>query len=125
MSKYKKTSYLDFLNAHNVPKNSDVISTNTRIIGGKYHISQEEYPTFLSLYYRDIVSKGGDEYLTEKQLYESGPIAIDCDFRYTYETTEKQYTIENIIKKKSISKCTYIRYYPLKFFAFPYHTVLL
>jgi len=96
MSKYKKSSYLDFLNAHIVPKNSDIVCTNTRIIGGKYHISQEEYATFLSLYHRDIVSKGGDEYLTEKQLYENGPIAIDCDFRYTYETTEKQYTMEHI-----------------------------
>lgn len=92
----KKQTYLEFLNSHVVPKNSDTIITNTKITGGKYHISQDDYPEFLKLYYRDIVSRAGHEYLTEKQLLENGPIAVDCDFRYNYEVTEKQYQEKHV-----------------------------
>ena len=50
----------------------------------------------MKLYYENIVSKGREEFLTEKQL-DTGPIAIDCDFRYKLEITEKQYTYQHII----------------------------
>lgn len=106
MEKGKKRSYrnyLDFINSHKITNNeTNLECTNTRIpskgvaMGGKYYISDEEYPLFLELYNRDIVSKDNDEFLTEKQRLDDGPIAIDCDFRYTYETTEKQYNIGHV-----------------------------
>ena len=61
-------NYQDFISKHHIDKDDkETFITNTRIgnPGGKYHISDEEYPTFLDLYYRDIVSKGANEYLTE------------------------------------------------------------
>jgi P4 family phage/plasmid primase-like protien len=84
-------NYQDFMGAHHMPKEDPRQSTNTRITGGKFHISDEEYPTFLTHYYKDIVAKNGDEYLTEKQRETDCPIVVDFDFRYAYEVTEKQY----------------------------------
>jgi hypothetical protein len=57
-------NYQDFIRKHYVDKDDKTTYiTNTRIgnPGGKYHISEDEYNTFLELYYRDIVSKGADE----------------------------------------------------------------
>ena len=96
-SKYK--NYQDFIRQHHVDKDDKTTQiTNTRIgdpdgghAGGKYFISNLEYSEFLDLYYRDVVSKGLPEFLTEKQLETSGPIVVDIDLRYTYETEEKQY----------------------------------
>jgi len=98
----------DFLSKHTVKKRQDatttpVTITNTRIgdskagiHGGAYNITDAEYPTFLELYYRDIVSKNNKEYLTEKQRDGDGPILIDLDFRHTYDTDERQYTTEHV-----------------------------
>ena len=106
MDKKQKRSYrnyLDFINAHKIPNNdTNLECTNTRIpskgvaLGGKYHISDDEYPLFLELYYRDVVSKDNDEFLTEKQILDDGPIAIDCDFRYDYYIENKCYNYEHI-----------------------------
>jgi P4 family phage/plasmid primase-like protien len=87
-------NYQDFIRSHYIDKDDkETLITNTRIgnPGGKYHISDQEYYAFLDLYYRDIVAKGGDEFLTEKQLATGGPIVVDIDLRYAYETTTKQY----------------------------------
>lgn len=88
------SNYKDFLKSHKTEKGGKEI-TNTSIkghFGGNFHIPQDEYPSFLKLYYRDVVSKNGDEYLTEKQL-ETGPIAVDLDFRYDLSVCEKQHNI--------------------------------
>ena len=98
-------NYQDFIRRHYIDKDDKSTHiTNTRIgnPGGKYHIPDDEYNIFLELYYRDIVSRGADEYLTEKQLVEGGPIAIDVDLRYPYEITEKQY------KKPHIDDLVYL-----------------
>ena len=101
-SMYK--NYQDFIRRHFVDKDDKTTAiTNTRIgnPGGKYHIDPSEYDLFLNLYYRDVVSKGIQEFLTEKQMDTGGPIVVDIDLRYTYETTEKQYKnthIEDMIQ---------------------------
>src|SRR5210317_813034 len=84
--------FYDFLAKHSVYKTNDSSKktiTNTRIgdtkkniHGGSYNVSDAEYPTFLKLYYRDIVAKNKKEYFTEKQRDNDGPIAVDLDFRY-------------------------------------------
>jgi len=96
-------NYQDFIARHYVDKDDrETVITNTRIgkpgerPGGRYHISDAEYDLFLDLYYRDIVSKGADEFLTEKQLDAGGPIVVDIDLRHDYAVTEKQYTKTHI-----------------------------
>jgi P4 family phage/plasmid primase-like protien len=90
------SNYQDFIGSHWVGKDDPRQPTNTRITGGKYYIPDDEYPDFLNHYYKDIVSKNGDEFLTEKQRETGGPIAVDFDFRYAYEVTEKQYEDKHI-----------------------------
>ena len=92
--KYK--NYQDCLTKHKMEKDDARVPTNTSIRGGKYHIPDEEYPHFLKLYNRDIVSKGSEEFLTEKQRDTNGPIVVDIDLKYGYEITEKQYTKKHI-----------------------------
>ena len=92
------SSYYEFIKSHISPKNdTSLVITNTSLKGGRYHIPEKEYNEFLKLYYKDIVSKNRDEYLTEKQLEKNGPIVVDCDFRYDYEVTEKQYNKQHIM----------------------------
>jgi P4 family phage/plasmid primase-like protien len=95
-------NYQDFIGAHFLNKEDPRAPTNTRISGGKFYIPDEEYPTFLSMYYRDIVSKGSDEFLTEKQRDTGGPIVVDFDFRYSYDVTTKQYTDKHIASMVSL-----------------------
>ncbi len=90
------SNYQDFIGSHWLGKDDPRQPTNTRITGGKYFIPDEEYPAFLEHYYKDIVSKNGDEFLTEKQRESGGPIAVDFDFRYDYQVTEKQYSEKHI-----------------------------
>ena len=100
------TDVYDFLKKHSVKKtatNEKTNNTNTRIgdaklniYGGTYNIPDIEYPVFLELYHRDIISKNKKEYLTEKQRIDDGALLIDLDFRYDYEVDEKQYTSEHI-----------------------------
>ena len=95
----------DFLAKHSTKKKGDpnATITNTRIgdknasiFGGSYTITDAEYPTFLQIYYRDVIKKNEKEFLTEKQREGDGPILIDLDLRHTYDTDERQYTKEHI-----------------------------
>ena len=97
----------DFLSRHLAKKKTDsnatVTITNTRIgdsnagiSGGSYNITDAEYPTFLDLYYRDVLAQNKKEYLTEKQRDNDGPILVDLDLRHTYDTDERQYTKEHV-----------------------------
>lgn len=103
--KYKNLT--DFLISHLSSKkdgDDSKQSTHTRIgdessgiKGGSYHIPDEEYSTFMKLYHKEIVSKKGIEYLTERQLTgPKSPIAVDIDLHFPYETTERVYTSEHI-----------------------------
>ena len=99
-----QNKFATFLQQHYVKKGQTQEQiTNTRIgdkslsiSGGSYAISDEEYPTFLKLYFQEIVETSGKEYLTEKQLENQGPILVDIDFRYLYTVTNRQHTKEHI-----------------------------
>ena len=67
-----------------------------KIHGGCYEIREDQKAIFNKLYYNDVLIKGKKEYLTEKQI-DNGPIAIDLDFRYNQEITERQHTEDDII----------------------------
>lgn len=89
-------NYQDFIGAHSLSKEDEREITNTSIMGGRFHIPNDEYDQFLNMYYQDIVKPGNTEYLTEKQLVSGGPIAIDIDLRYNYDIKERQHNSEFI-----------------------------
>jgi hypothetical protein len=72
-----------------------IADPNSNIYGGAYIIPNEELPLFHSLYYDNVFVKKNKEYLTEKQL-ENGPLAVDFDFRYSYDVDTRQHTKEHI-----------------------------
>lgn len=78
------------------------IGNKADIRGGSYYISPEDESEFLHHYHNEIILKGGEEYLTEKQLGEGGPIAIDLDFRYEVDIRERQHNECDIIDLISI-----------------------
>ena len=78
--------------------------TNTRIgdkklkiYGGTWNIPDEQYETFLNLYYNEVIAKKKKEYYTERQLSDEGAIAIDLDFRHNITIDERQYNLNHII----------------------------
>lgn len=96
-----KSNLNEFLNKHYINRDDGLPMTNTKIgsktnSGGSYHIPDEEYDQFLDLYYKDVIKKGADSFLTEKQRDIDGPIAIDIDLRYNYDVDSKQYTKDHI-----------------------------
>lgn len=95
---YLKTRYIKKDN----PEHKNIEKTVTRIgdkdlkiTGGSYHIKDDEYYDFFKIYHEDVIRKGVNEYLTEKQLAHGGPILVDLDFRY--DTSERKYTKDHII----------------------------
>jgi P4 family phage/plasmid primase-like protien len=105
-------SYVDFMVKHSAKNvnNSNETSipvniTHTRIpnaelnvFPGSFIIPREELDTFYKLYYHYIFEndKKPKEYLTEKQLEQGGPIAVDFDFRYNYDVIERQHTKNHV-----------------------------
>jgi P4 family phage/plasmid primase-like protien len=68
----------------------------SNIYAGSYIIPKEELSTFYGLYYDSIFVKKRKEYLTERQLEQGGPLAVDFDFRYNYDVTTRQHTKDHI-----------------------------
>jgi hypothetical protein len=64
----KFKSYQDYVGGCFVSNDDTRPPTNNRITGGKFHIPDDIYEAFLDAYYRDIVSKNADEYLTENKF---------------------------------------------------------
>ena len=101
MSQFKDLS--EFLAKHNAKNEKGVTATHTRIgdkdlsiFGGSYFIPPEELPIFYKLYHDNVFVKKRKDYLTEKQLDNGGPMAIDFDFRYNYDVESRQHTKEHV-----------------------------
>jgi P4 family phage/plasmid primase-like protien len=93
----------EFLAKHSAKNDKGHVSTHTRIpdkemniYAGSYIIPKEELPLFYNLYYESIFIKKKREYLTERQLENGGPMAVDFDFRYNYDVEKRQHTNEHI-----------------------------
>lgn len=95
-------------NLENLLKNSKAekggLFTHTRIgnkelniYGGSYNISDKDYDSFLETYYNHVFINKNEEYLTEKQLLEDGPLLVDIDFRFKSTITERQHSKEYLI----------------------------
>jgi P4 family phage/plasmid primase-like protien len=95
-------SYEQFMK-HHISKPGEAY-THTRIgdktlniHGGVYTIPSAILPIFWSKYYTHVFENGKQEYLTEKQNPENGPIMVDFDFRYDTSITKRQHTKEHIL----------------------------
>ena len=100
-SRYKDLN--EFLAKHSAKNEKGQICTHTRIpdkesniYPGSYIIPKEDKEQFYKLYYESIFEKKRREYLTERQLDEGGPMAVDFDFRYSYDVESRQHTKEHI-----------------------------
>jgi P4 family phage/plasmid primase-like protien len=89
--------------AKNVSNNGTLSISHTRIpdkelniYPGSYIIPKEDLETFYALYYEYVFVNKRREYLTEKQLEKGGPIAVDFDFRYNHDVTERQHTKSHV-----------------------------
>jgi hypothetical protein len=94
----------EYLTNHSVKKDSGVSITNTRIgdkkesiYGGSYHIPESEYDSFMRLYFNEVIKKENNEYLTEKQLENGGPIFVDIDLRYDYSVENRIHLKEHVL----------------------------
>lgn len=103
VSQRKTSNYFDFMRGHLIPKDSELRPTHTRIgdrdtniFGGSYHISEEEYPEFLDLYFQEVFVNNKPEYITEKQLDKNGPILVDIDLRFDMNIKNRFYTLDHI-----------------------------
>jgi len=105
----KYRDVFDFLSKHvhqkDLPTTNPKPVTNTRIgdaklniHGGSYHIPDADYPLFLDLYAKEVITGKKKEYLTEMQRDKDGPILVDIDFRYDYDVDEKQHSPDDIVE---------------------------
>ena len=86
-----------FLSGHTASDKSEcthtrIGSTEHNVYGGSYSI--QNLHEFYSIYCKHVFEKGIPEYLTEKQ-FETGPLAIDLDFRYS--EAKRLYTKDHIL----------------------------
>lgn len=101
-SQFKDLS--EFLAKHNAKQEkAQSIHTHTRIpdkdlniYPGSYLIPKEDLLLFYELYYNNVFVNKRKEYLTEKQLEYGGVLAVDFDFRYSYDVEERKHTREHI-----------------------------
>lgn len=103
-SQYKDTN--DFLAKHGSTKtgqNDSKIFTHTRIrntetstYGGVFDIADDKLGEFYRLYCDSVFVKNQPMHMTEKQLDGFRPVMVDLDFRYSYDTTERQHTEEHV-----------------------------
>jgi P4 family phage/plasmid primase-like protien len=98
--------FKEFMFKHLVKKGDDSKPiTHTRIggnengeliYGGSYHIPNEEKDIFMKLYYQHVIVDKNDEFLTEKQIADKCPIAIDIDLHFALDIKERVYSKEHI-----------------------------
>ena len=88
---------------HHVSKPGEAY-THTRIgdkalniFGGVYTIPPVILPIFWRKYYTHVFENGKQEYLTEKQHPECGPLMVDFDFRYDTSITKRQHSKEHVL----------------------------
>lgn len=67
------------------------------IKGGAYLIPDSELEEFYKKYYNHAFVEGKQEYLTEIQLHDAGPILVDFDFKYDFSVEERQHTKDHVV----------------------------
>ena len=78
------------------PTHTRIPDTKLKCYGGSYHISKENLNEMYKLYHQHVFIEKNNEYITEKQLDDNGPILIDIDLRYDYKIVERIHTYQHI-----------------------------
>jgi len=65
--------------------------------GGAYLISESELDNFYKNYYNHVFVEGKQEFLTEIQLPDAGPLLVDFDFKYDVGVEERQHTKNHVV----------------------------
>jgi P4 family phage/plasmid primase-like protien len=96
-------SFDDYLKSFYLTDKS-IESTHTRIgnkdynvYGGVYHIDDSKLDEFYERYCDKVFKDKKQEYLTEKQLVENGPILVDLDLHYNSKIDKRLHTKNHII----------------------------
>jgi len=97
-------SFDNYLNSFKCEKGNTKNHTHTRIAdkdlsvyGGSYIIPENQIDTFYEKYYQNVFIKKKQEYLTEKQLIDDGPLLVDIDLHYNTEIDSRQHTKNHIV----------------------------
>ena len=82
---HKSGNFDEFINNKKAEKggtytHTRIGSKELNIYGGTYNINDEDEKNFTEKYYEKIFVKGKEEYITEKQLIENGPLLIDIRY---------------------------------------------
>ena len=67
------------------------------IKGGAYLILDSELEEFYKKYYNHVFVEVKQEYLTEIQLHDAGPVLVDFDFKYDVSVDERQHTKDHVV----------------------------
>ena len=67
------------------------------IKGGAYLIPESELDDFYRKYYNHVFVEGKQEYLTEIQHEDGGPILVDFDFRYDVSVEERKHSKDHVV----------------------------
>lgn len=67
------------------------------IKGGAYLIPESELDDFYKKYYNNVFVEGKQEYLTEIQHEDGGPILVDFDFRYDVSVEERKHSKDHVV----------------------------
>ena len=66
------------------------------VYGGSFKIVSEDTDEFWNKYHKHVFENGLQEFLTEKQLPEGGPILVDIDLRFDTSVDERRYTKNHV-----------------------------
>jgi len=72
-------------------------SPDLKIYGGSYIIPNDKRSEFYERYYEHVFTNRRQEYLTEKQLVEDGPVLVDLDLHYDPSVDTRLHTKDHII----------------------------
>ena len=67
------------------------------IKGGAYLIPESELDDFYRKYYNHVFVDGKQEYLTEIQHEDGGPILVDFDFKYDISVEERKHSKDHVV----------------------------
>lgn len=76
---------------------------NVGVFGGIFNISYTD--KFWELYHKFVFIDKNKEFLTEKQITESGPLLVDVDLRYETSIKTRQHTKEHIVDLIGLYAC--------------------
>jgi P4 family phage/plasmid primase-like protien len=66
------------------------------VYGGSFAVKDTDMKEFWNLYYNHVFVSGKQEFLTEKQLHDNGPILVDIDMRFDTSVEERRYTKDHV-----------------------------